>query len=397
MGNELMIQERQIVALNEKLKKFKEMDAIVVGNETYVEIPPPTGFIYSWEVVNICNDPRFGEVYIQKGGKLSLTSPALRKLGKAMGIRFGPGEVVERRWDEASVLVSVIFRSHACVRGLDGQYSWSQMDYEFDVTKRRTECVNTQRKNIKYWMSGAPGASAKAPPEFKACRNETEVEAWINEVVRLEMVQIEKNALVRAQTGSQLRCIRDLGNFHGTYMPEQLEKPFLVPKLVVYFDPINPLDRAFALEQTKVPMMMFPQEPAKIPAPLPTPQIAAIEAQAPPPDVLPPIPARAELNLPNQEELREIDEAMEPSYTETSITDQEMQLSPIETAMLDFEACDASDKIRTVQEQIKKKEWSGKLTKNIDNFTPNELKNFYMMLLKIIKPEPAQSALPWSD
>jgi hypothetical protein len=416
MTNELTIQNKQMDVVNDVLKKFKDMGGNIVGNETYLSAPPPVGFINSYEVVNICSDPRFKEVYPQKGGGLSLTAVGLKKLGKAMGIRFGPGKVVERIKDSEGNTASIIFRSIACCRGLDGQFSWSQMDYEFDVTKRRQECENTQNKNMKYWTSNAPGASAKAPPEFKICKSPDEQLSWRNEVVRLEMLQIEKNALTRAQTGSMTRCIRDLGAFPSTYIAEQLNTPFLVPKVVVYFDPVNPMDRAFALEQTKVPMMMFSQELPKqadekltkvsiTPTTVLSPQLAALEAQAPEVEIRAdrtlsePVVTQTKpaTNLPNEAELREIDDAIEPHFVESEMQDQDMQLSQEEQAMMDFEACETREQVLAIQELTHRKKWGGKLNKKFEDFTPIELKNFHLMLVKLPMPEEAQPSLPWSS
>jgi len=391
-----MIQEKQISSVNAIIKQFKEMDAIIVGNETYINAPPPVGFVHAYEVVNICKDPAFKEVYPQKGGGLSLTAVALKKLGKAMGIKFGPGQVVSRILDENGSTKSIIYRSTACCRGLDGQFSWSQMDYEFDVVKRRQEIENTQNANIAKFID----QPLSAPPDFKVCKTRDEVKAWRDEKVRIEMIQIEKNALTRAQTGSMTRCIRDLGAFPSTYMPKQLEKPFLVPKLVVYYEATNPIDRAFALEQTKVPMMMFPTEPTKIVHAPKTLQLQAIEAQRPS-EFKPQQPtlSKQEFNLPTEVEALEIEHMIDPQLTETEmqIENQEMQLTPIESSMMDFETCDLTDKIMCIEQLIRKKNWKGKLNKDFKKFTPNEFKNFYMMLLKLANPEHTQSDLPWNE
>lgn len=410
MSNEIAVREKQMMTVNEILKEFKSMDANIVGNETYITAPPPVGFVNSYEVVNINPDPRYKEVYPQRGGGLSLTAVGLKKLGKAMGIKFGPGQIVSRTTDEKGNLVSIIFRSVACVRGLDGQYSWSMMDYEFDVTKREKEIRNNLRKDVRYFQSGAQGARDKAPPSFKVCKTSEQVEAWIDEQTRVEMIQIEKNALTRAQTGSQLRCIRDLGAFPSTYLPEQLEKPFLVPKLVVYFEAENPIDRAFALEQTKVPMMMFPQ--AEAPKPIEekpaiwTPQMQAIEAQRTEPKEIrtdrkipDAVLARKEVSLPSEEEVVEIENIMEPQLTPHEMpVDPEMQLSVYESNLMDFEACDADDQVMCLEQLMKRKHWKGNLTKALPEFTKNERLGFFQKLFAIPDPEDSkQSTLPWGD
>lgn len=394
MPNDLTIQRQQITIVNDILKQFKEMDGNIVGNETYLNAPPPVGFIHAYEVVNICKDPAFKEVYPQKGGGLSFTAVALKKLGKAMGIKFAPGEVVMRTYDLEGNTKTIIFRSVACMRGLDSQYSWSTMDYELDLTKKREQIENTQRKNIIKYRA----QPASAPPEFKICKTEPEIEEWFKEVVRVEMIHIEQHALTRAQTGSMTRCIRDLGAFPSTYQPAQLDKPFLIPKLVVYYDPVNPLDRAFALEQTRTPMMMFPPPSQKAHQVItPTPQVQSIEAQAP---AAPAEPLKEiELHLPSEEEMEEIEKMLAPNLTETEQQiEAEMRLDPIESALLDFEACDEEEKHLAIANLITNRAWKGKLGKDLKTFTKNEKKNFWMMLYKLPpQGEEVQSTLPWSD
>jgi hypothetical protein len=171
-----------------------------------------------------------------------------------------------------------------------------------------------------------------------------------------------------------------------------------VPKIVPYFDPINPMDRAFALEQTKQPMMMYP-EPAKpvLPTHETTPQI---ELQAPPIAIPPPSP-RPELNLPSEQELIEIDEAMDAAGDDPPLPDPDMQIDPAvirnETAMMDFDSCDDEEKLKAVDQQIKMKQWAGHLSKLLSTFTPSELKIFYMMLVKLPMPESTQTQMPWSN
>ena len=110
-----------------------------------------------------------------------------------MGIKFAPGQVVQRTYDDEGNTKTIIFRSIACMRGLDSQFSWSTMDYEFDVTKRRDEIETTQRKNIVKYRA-QPGT---APPEFKICKSESEIQAWFFYVllIRIKFVSILQSIL----------------------------------------------------------------------------------------------------------------------------------------------------------------------------------------------------------
>jgi len=265
------------------------------------------------------------------------------------------------------------------------------------LQRRMEEIENTQRQNVKYWKSGQPQAWDKAPPDFKVCKNPEEIEAWVKEKIRIDMIQIEKNALTRAQTGAMTRCIRDLLSLPSTFLPEQLDKPFLVPKLVVYYDPINPMDRQFALEQTKVPMMMYPKPGP--PLPLRAPHPSSIELQAP----LVAIPSeypKQELNLPKESESVEIGQMLDAQLTEGEMPyEEEMQLSPEESALMDFEACDIRERILAIQQFTNSKKWGGKIKKKLEDFTPTELKDFYLMLFRLPPSgnELEQSTLPWSN
>ena len=60
--------------------------------------------------------------------------------------------------------------------------------------------------------------------------------AWVEEKVRQDKLQIKKHMLARAQTGAMSRAIKSIG-MRETYTAEELQHPFVFPKLVFEPDP----------------------------------------------------------------------------------------------------------------------------------------------------------------
>lgn len=356
---------------NAKIKALKERGCNMIGNEIYFDDDPPLCFKYAIEVVNINPDPKFQQVYPQKGGGFSLTGLGLKIISKAMNVRSLPGQIVSQT-DK-----STIYRARAYIRGLDGQPVTSEKDYEFSFPVQEDQFLNTYtEKARKYQVQGFP--QAEIPPAFKVALKENRIPQWIKEQTRVEMIQTRKTAHTKAQTGAQLRCIRDLGPIQSTYTADQLKMPFLIVKLVQHLDPNNAVDRQFALDQSRVPMAVYSENQAT-----PSLQQASIDAQAP------------VLQLPEPDEALEIETSMEPlETTEVELPIDENQGGQFESALMDYDAIETPEQIAVIQDLINVKGWNGNLNKTLKQFTDGERRKFFEMLVGL--PKPDQTTLPWS-
>ncbi len=371
MSQSLATQPRN-ESFNQKIKALKERGCNMIGNEVYFDDDPPLGFKFVIEVVNLNHDPKFKQVYPQKGGGFSMTAHGLKIIAKAMNVRSLPGQIVSQ------TNASICYRARAYIRGLDGQPITSEKDYEFNLTVREDEFLNNYTDKAKKYQDPRFPA-ADIPPAFKQAVKESKVQAWIREQTRVEMIQTRKTALTKAETGAQLRCIRDLGPIQSAYTADQLKQPFLIVKLVQYLDPGNAIDRQFALEQSRVPMMMFQNQETPI-----TSQQRSIDVQAP------------ALSLPEPEEALEIEALLEPTEeaTETELPLEENQAGPLESALMDYDAIEPPEQILAIKNLIKAKAWLGNLNKTLNQFTDVERRKFFEMLVNM--PKADQSTMPWT-
>src|SRR5690606_20875043 len=56
-------------------------------------------------------------------------------------------------------------------------------------------------------------------------------EQWAKEQTRANMIQWKKNKIMRAETGAMLRVVRALLNMKMQYSPQELRKPFIIPRV----------------------------------------------------------------------------------------------------------------------------------------------------------------------
>lgn len=358
-----------IERVNSEIQTSVKQGANVLGNVTlFKEVP--FGHRPTIESVQLSANPDDRDVYKQQGGGLSLTAQALKKFANALNVRWLGGQVLPTSTEEC-----LQYRAIASCKSLDGTWRQVERDYELDLTVRSEEMYVRYEEKARYFFSNKP----KAPVDFRAQTKEEAID-WAKEKTRIDMIQIRKHKLSRAQTGAQLRCIRDLAQVKAVYTPQELSKPFVVLKLVFQADPTNPIDRQFLLNQAVgATEALYP--PA---AQQPVPQLTA-DPKAPPGD-----PRAFNPVEPTEGEL--LAEGIEPTFPPVQ---EEKTPSPYESAIMDFEACDTQEKINTIVSVMGRKKWEGRLEKPLEEFSDTERLEFFKFLLRI--PEPVKPASqPWS-
>lgn len=362
-------QDLDVNHMTQNIKDLFNAGAIQIGNPKYFEHNPvPMPYRVVFEIVEIDPDPKFLEVYPQKGGGLSLTGLGLKRLAKAMNIRWQGGQII------LQTPSMMQYRAFATCLGLDGNYVAITKDYEFDLQLRAEEIEVNYNEKANYYASGKCEVT-KIPWDFKAIKG-GDVKGWIHSKTNLDMIQIRKNRLTRAQTGAQLRVIRDTGPIAATYTAEQLQHPFIITKLVRELDKNDPAHVAFALEQSKAPMMMFPSDVAKSELDAPAYQAPALSEPL----------QHAELEL---QPLTEGESEFVPEV-------QPDPPSPEENMLIDFNQCDQGEQCRAIAELIKGRNWLGQLQKPLENFDARERRLFFEMLVAMPKAPPAPT-IPWTN
>jgi len=221
------------------LNKYPEKDYNVLMSATAMQMTPWHRIIMS--EIRIDPNPDNGDVYRQSGN-LAFSKQALMKLADAAGIRF-VGTDTDRHED-----MSVTATVHGLMTKADGLEHQLIGTYTWDVPNR----LEQARLDIEKYEQKS---KRKLSDTDKAQR----------------MIDVQKFAFMRAETGAMERLVRSALGIQSTYTGEQLAKPFVVTRVIADFAQ-DPLVR-LALGLKMSGQVLTPEEIAAI---------AAAIRQAPP-------------------------------------------------------------------------------------------------------------------
>lgn len=224
-------------AINTQLSDWKNKGAHVLGSLTLQTVPPMHRPVVV--VVHIDPDPNKKEVYPQKGGGLSLSAIGWKKIGDALDVQLVESQCGRR--DDGRDPERVEYRMVGRIKALDGTWHTIMGDKEIRMQNVIEELTDSKREKAKKYLD-----DPKDGPGFKRAYPDPEV--WVQEQVRQEALQIRKHLLARAQTGAFARMIKMKG-IRETYTAQELQRPFVFPKLVAEFDMNDPGDRAYLRAQ----------------------------------------------------------------------------------------------------------------------------------------------------
>lgn len=228
--------ERVSKELSNQLEEYRKHGAynVLVPTLTIQEISPYHKPVL--EIVRINPDPRAGEVYeiVQGSGEYSLRAVALQRIGYAAGLIWNARSC--GRTDDGTNPNIVSYRAEAAARKEDGTYMLLNAEYMVDLGILEEETRESYEKKSK--------ELAKEKKWSDQNRKE-----YVEKMVRRDMLQKRKFRLQLAQTGAMDRVIRKILGLKGTYRREELEKPFVVPKIVFHPDISDPDVRKMLLQQ----------------------------------------------------------------------------------------------------------------------------------------------------
>ncbi len=179
----------------------------------------------------------------------SPAKPLLMKLATAAGIQFHPEHTTVYR-ENANTYVGKAF---GAVRLPDGTFKThpdtKRICLDDEEAKYRLEFMDKSIMGIHDWRAAKAAADMfkgewKEDPEKLNQWNKPEKyyviadcdrEKYVERSVLVNMTLLRKTASEKAQTGAILRVIRALLGIKGTYLIEELQKPFAVP--TVTFSP----------------------------------------------------------------------------------------------------------------------------------------------------------------
>ena len=217
-------------AISLALEKFKKDGANVLLPSTRIE------GLSEWhepviDQVTLSPDPKDGDVYLQeKGGtnkpaKYAISRQGLLKLSGCAGVIWHTGET--RRVDNCQDKDYVCFQATGGVRKADGTPFFYQANYDLDfevIEDEIEEGYVSKRANYD-----------RKPQDFSwwhKMSSESQ-DAYINKCIRRDLLQKRKHKLKLAESGAMNRVIRALLSLKTTYTQPELEKPFVLARIII--------------------------------------------------------------------------------------------------------------------------------------------------------------------
>lgn len=227
--------------LQQELEEYRKRGLynVLVPTLTIQEISPMHKPVL--EVVKINPDTKAGEVYemVSGSGDFSMRAVALQKIGYAAGLIWnakGCG-----RTDDGTNPNIITYRAEAAVRKEDGTYMPLNAEYMIDLDVIEEETRESYEKKSNTLMADKKKRNEKFTEEDR--------KNYVEKCIKRDMLQKRKFRLQLAQTGAMDRVIRKILGLKGTYKKEELEKPFVVPKIAFNPDVNDPKVRELLLKQ----------------------------------------------------------------------------------------------------------------------------------------------------
>jgi len=159
-----------------------------------------------------------GETYPLPGGKLGLSKVILDRIAQAGSITWIP-DACKSGWRTAR---KYHYLAVGVVKGLDAVRRTIIGEKEIDLDVIEEEL------------------RASVPRREKCPGKEPERSRWIETTVRDEMISFKKHVAARAESGAKNRAIRSAYGLKSSYTPEEISRPFVIPRVVPSFDVSDP-------------------------------------------------------------------------------------------------------------------------------------------------------------
>lgn len=213
---------------------------VLVPTQTIQEISPFHKPVL--EIVRINPDSKTGgEVYevVLGSGSFSLRAVALNKIAFAAGIIWNAKN--SGRTDDGNNPDIISYRAEAAVRKEDGTYMIRNAEYMLDLKVVGEEIRDSYEQKSQALMKEKKQKNEKW--------TEDDRKGYVEKSVKRDMLQKRKFRLQLASTGAMDRVIRLILGLKSTYRREELEKPFVVPKIAFSPDVSDPKVRDLLLRQ----------------------------------------------------------------------------------------------------------------------------------------------------
>jgi len=221
------------VAIPEKWKReiedYEQKKYNILAPREIGQVPPMHTPRLS--VVQVNPNPNGGDCYpLPGGGKVGLSKVALDRIAQAAGITWLPE--LSGRVDDGRDPHVVRYKAVGRIKDLTGTWRTILGEKEIDLVAIEDELRESVPK--RDWIKNlSPDKRDKA----------------IEDAIRSDLIQFRKHRLSRAQSGAMARAIRSALALRSQYTPEEVAKPFVIPKVVFTPDYNDPEVKRFMLAE----------------------------------------------------------------------------------------------------------------------------------------------------
>lgn len=230
----------------------KEKYNLLIPSRSFGEVILPHHKVMI-ETVELNPDPEKNEVYVQewegsgntrKPKKVAPTKVGLERLGIAANIIIDPrlsGLIV----DTAD---RIVFKSVGHLKKPDGTFISRTRNRSIDLRVLREKFIRAYTKKADDFKQWLPPVDNPSGWKVQRMLRPDERDGWIEEHVERDLLQKREFILELAETGANNRVIRALLAIASSYSPEDIGKPFVVPRLVFCPDSSDPVVSQQVLE-----------------------------------------------------------------------------------------------------------------------------------------------------
>jgi len=189
------------------------------------------------EIVEIDTSPRSKEVYDQ-GKEKALTKVGLDKLALAACIEWVPEHMDITFSDDMKSIAKATGRikhpNGKWITCTDTKTIDCKVYEEQQYITYEEKSLQGDQNSVKEW--GVSKSGKKYPKSFHPWKSEKDRLAWIELQVKKTVLQKRQFKDDLAMTGAKNRVIRYFFALHGTYTIDELQKPFVVPHVMLDTD-----------------------------------------------------------------------------------------------------------------------------------------------------------------
>ena len=309
------------------------------------------------EQLELSPDPKQGDVYPHDKGKMIIHKQGLEKLSNLAGIEM----VKTVRTDSGADRQYISYQAGGFIRKADGSVVMCVKTYGMDFEVIEEDVLEMYQEKMKKWVK------EKGQNAWPNNLSEAQREEYVTFNSRKEVRRRRKYKDQLCESGAQARVKRDLLGLKTFYSPAELQKPFVVVRIVLKPDYEDPaikmmLTRAAISAQGQIfGELPAPGGPLDSPGAVPPAQITHTDA---------PIEPAA---LPNGNSGDSVEDA---DYEEAAAAAGPPD--PDEVARNDFQMAAPGEKIKMIDRLMVQKGYDKKqLKKPLGQFSEAHLIGFY--------------------